>query len=54
MTTISSLGFTFIGGSDLARWEHFAVELLGRQVGRSVDGKRPTLRMDEHQQRTRL
>jgi len=54
MAQISNLGYTVFGVSDLARWESFAVDLLGFQVGRREGGKLLTLRMDEHEQRVVL
>jgi 2,3-dihydroxybiphenyl 1,2-dioxygenase len=51
MAEISSLGYAVFGASDLARWEHFAVDLLGLQVSRHEPGKLLTLRMDELEQR---
>lgn len=54
MAEISNLGYAVFGVSDLARWESFAVDLLGFQVGRREEGKLLTLRMDEHEQRVVL
>ena len=51
MANISNLGYAVFGVSDLARWEHFAVDLLGLQLGRNENGKMLTLRMDEYEQR---
>lgn len=51
MAEISNLGYAVFGVSDLARWEHFAVELIGLQVGRKEEGKLLALRMDEQEQR---
>lgn len=51
MAAISNLGYAVFGVSDLARWERFAVDLLGFQVGRRDDGKLLALRMDEYEQR---
>jgi 2,3-dihydroxybiphenyl 1,2-dioxygenase len=51
MAEISNLGYAVFGVSDLARWEKFAVESLGLQVGRREAGKLLTLRMDQYAQR---
>lgn len=53
MAEISNLGYTVFGVSDLARWERFAVDLLGFQVGRREEGLL-VLRMDQHEQRVVL
>lgn len=46
MSGIVQLGYIGIEANDLAAWEHFAVNLLGMQVGRS-EAQQLTLRMDE-------
>ncbi|CAM3602797.1 VOC family protein [Polaromonas hydrogenivorans] len=51
MAVISNLGYAIFGVSDLARWENFAVDLMGFQVGRRENGRLLTLRMDEYEQR---
>lgn len=51
MAVISNLGYAIFGVSDLAKWENFAVDLMGFQVGRRENGRLLTLRMDEHEQR---
>lgn len=51
MAEITNLGYVVLGVSDLARWEQFAVEQLGFQVGRRHEDKLLTLRMDEYEQR---
>lgn len=51
MAEIRNLGYAVFGVSDLARWEHFAVEMLGLQVGRREAGELLTLRMDAYEQR---
>lgn len=51
MAALTNLGYAVFGVSDLARWEHFAVELIGMQIGRKEEGKLLTLRMDECEQR---
>lgn len=51
MAEITNLGYAVFGVSDLARWEQFAVDLLGLQVGHREPGKLLTLRMDEYEQR---
>jgi 2,3-dihydroxybiphenyl 1,2-dioxygenase len=51
MAIISNLGYAVFGVSDLGRWERFAVDQMGLQVGRREDGKFLTLRMDEYEQR---
>lgn len=54
MAAISNLGYVVFGVSDLARWERFAVDLLGFQSGRREEGRLLTLRMDEYEQRVVL
>lgn len=51
MASISNLGYAVFGASDLAKWERFAVDLLGLQVSRHEPGKLLALRMDEWEQR---
>ena len=51
MAQISSLGYLCIAASDLSRWEAFAGEILGLQVGRREAGGALALRMDELEQR---
>ncbi len=50
MAEIRNLGYSVFGVSDLARWAHFAVDMLGFQIGRRED-RLLTLRMDEYEQR---
>ncbi|PRB81404.1 VOC family protein [Pseudomonas sp. MYb185] len=50
MAEISSLGYVGFGVSDLDRWQVFATDILGMQVGRR-DATSMTLRMDEYCQR---
>lgn len=50
VTAIKSLGYVVFGVSDLARWETFAVDLLGMQAGRR-EAQRLLLRIDSHEQR---
>lgn len=54
MPAISNLGYLCIAASDLARWETFAVDLLGMQLGRRESGRVLALRMDEYEQRILL
>jgi 2,3-dihydroxybiphenyl 1,2-dioxygenase len=51
MAALSNLGYAVFGVSNFDRWEHFAVDLMGFQVGRREDGRVMTLRMDEQEQR---
>lgn len=51
MSELRSLGYAVFGVSQLERWERFAVDLLGFQVGRRRAGERLTLRMDDHEHR---
>lgn len=51
MSHVTQLGYVGIEASNLDQWEHFAVNLLGMQVGRKEPGKLLTLRMDERVQR---
>ncbi len=51
MAAISNLGYAVFGVSDLAAWEHFAVDLMGFQAGRREEGRMLALRMDAHEQR---
>ncbi|MEU5864525.1 VOC family protein [Nonomuraea sp. NPDC047529] len=46
MSGVKELGYVVYEVGDLADWEHFAVELLGMQVGEKIDGGF-TLRTDE-------
>lgn len=50
MSEISSLGYIGFGVSDLDKWQGFATDILGMQVGRR-DATGLTLRMDEYCQR---
>lgn len=50
MAEISSLGYVGFGVSNLDKWQTFATDILGMQVGRR-DATGMTLRMDEYQQR---
>ncbi|HZO80199.1 MAG TPA: biphenyl-2,3-diol 1,2-dioxygenase [Candidatus Binataceae bacterium] len=51
MASVTQLGYLGIGVSELARWEHFASEVLGLQVnGTDSDGSM-FLRMDEYHHR---
>jgi 2,3-dihydroxybiphenyl 1,2-dioxygenase len=51
---LRSLGYVVFGVSDLDRWEHFAVDLIGFQVARRSKGQELTLRMDAFEQRVVL
>ena len=51
MAEISSLGYLCIASSDPTRWESFAVDLLGMDVGRREADGTLALRMDELEQR---
>jgi 2,3-dihydroxybiphenyl 1,2-dioxygenase len=52
--SISNLGYVVLGVSDLAKWEHFAVDIVGAAIGQR-DGERSIgLRMDEYEQRVQL
>ncbi|MGW2223376.1 hypothetical protein ACWCSD_51000, partial [Nonomuraea sp. NPDC001684] len=46
MSGVKELGYVVYEVSDLADWEHFAVELLGMRFGEKTDGGF-TLRTDE-------
>ncbi|AQZ96234.1 VOC family protein [Halopseudomonas phragmitis] len=50
MAEISSLGYVGFGVSNLDKWQTFATDILGMQVGRR-DASSMTLRMDEYCQR---
>ena len=51
MASVTQLGYLGIGVSDLARWEHFATNVLGLEVnGADADGSM-FLRMDEYHHR---
>jgi len=51
MASVTQLGYLGIGVSDLARWEHFATDVLGLEVnGADADGS-TFLRMDEYHHR---
>lgn len=50
MSTISNLGYVVFKASDLAKWERFAVDILGLMVGRRGEDFL-ALRMDEYAQR---
>lgn len=50
MAEISSLGYVGFGVSDLDKWQTFATDILGMQVGHR-DAHSMTLRMDEYCQR---
>ena len=51
MASVTQLGYLGIGVSDLARWEHFAANVLGLEVnGADADGS-TFLRMDEYHHR---
>lgn len=51
MALLSNLGYVVFGVSDLAKWESFAVDLMGLQAGRREPGRLLTLRMDDQEQR---
>ena len=51
MPPLMNLGYAVFGVSDMDAWEHFAVDLMGLQVGRRDPDRQLTLRMDEHEQR---
>lgn len=51
MTAIRQLGYLGFEVSDAARWERFAVDLLGLAVARRGDDGSVALRMDEQEQR---
>ena len=51
MASVTQLGYLGIGVSDLARWEHFATDVLGLEAnGSGADGSM-FLRMDEYHHR---
>ncbi|HTY03325.1 MAG TPA: VOC family protein [Rhodocyclaceae bacterium] len=50
MAEISNLGYLIFGASDLGKWEEFAVNIVGMQVGKK-DDRSLALRMDEYEQR---
>jgi len=54
MQSVSTLGYMVLGVGDLAAWETFAVNVLGLQVGRRVEGESLGLRMDDYEQRILL
>lgn len=54
MASLSNLGYVVFGVSNFDAWQHFAVDLMGFQVGRREDGRLMTLRMDEQEQRLLL
>lgn len=51
MAEISNLAYVVLDVIDLPKWEEFAVDVIGMQVGRRDDGKLLSLRMDEYEQR---
>lgn len=51
MSEISNLGYLVFGVSDLGKWEEFAVDIVGLQVGKREAGRSLALRMDEYEQR---
>lgn len=51
MSEISNLGYLVFGARDLSKWEEFAVEIVGLQVGKYDAGHSLGLRMDEYEQR---
>ncbi len=51
MAEIISLGYLGLRVSDLARWEELAVDVLGLQVSKKIEGALLSLRMDDHVQR---
>ncbi|VTZ27587.1 3-methylcatechol 2,3-dioxygenase [Methylocella tundrae] len=54
MAEISNLAYVVFDVSDLPKWEEFAVDIVGMQVGRRDEGKLLSLRMDEYEQRVWL
>jgi len=53
LSPISSLGYMVFGVADLARWEDFAVNILGTQIG-IRNGNSLGLRLDDYEQRILL
>ena len=51
MTSVTQLGYLGIGVSDLARWEQFAGDLLGLEVGGADPDGSIFLKMDEYHHR---
>lgn len=51
MAEISNLGYLVFGVSDLNKWESFAVDIVGMQVGRKDQGRSMVLRMDDYSSR---
>jgi 2,3-dihydroxybiphenyl 1,2-dioxygenase len=51
VTAIRQLGYLGLEVSDVARWERFAVDLLGLAPARRGDDGSLALRMDDHEQR---
>lgn len=54
MSSVSNLGYMVLGVKDLQAWETFAVQVLGLQAGRRVEGASLGLRMDDYEQRILL
>jgi 2,3-dihydroxybiphenyl 1,2-dioxygenase len=51
MTSVRQLGYLGLEVSDLARWERFAVDLLGLEPGRRGADGSLALRLDQYEQR---
>lgn len=51
LSRVAALGYLVLEVSDLDRWEHLVVNVIGLQIGRKEPGKFITLRMDGYEQR---
>lgn len=51
MERLSALGYIVFEVSDLAAWQFFSEDLLGGTVGRVVDNKTFTIRLDDYENR---
>jgi len=51
MSHVTQLGYLGLNVSDLARWEAFALDILGLQLAAREPGQRLALRMDDYSQR---
>lgn len=51
MSYVLQMGYMGVEASDLDAWEHFAVDLLGLQLGHKEPGRSLAFRMDERVQR---
>lgn len=54
MTQPSCLGYYVFEVSDIEEWREFATQIVGAQIGRSVEGEFLTLRLDDHESRILL